>query len=140
MKIIITILVIATVILGGALFLVNSDGGELSFSGTVVGNECFATSTMSIGIDSSQVIKSSGGTLCTIVITTPGDQGFILYNATTTVASGRTPSQQATSSIFLVEIAPEHETSTITIDVGFSTGLYFDLVSGSTGTTTITYR
>ena len=81
-------------------------------------------------------IKGGFGTLGSVLITATGDMGFDLLNATTTDINLRA---LATSSILIASFPASPTVGDYSFDVAFTDGLYFDVTSGTIGSTTITF-
>ena len=131
-KTIIAILSAVIVLLGGYT--------ALNFGSVTTGQEYQATTTAYYGMITSQQIKKGFGSLGSVTITTAGNLKFALYDATSTVVAHRPSYNKTTSSILLAEIPASLAVGTYTFDVEFIDGLYFDVVSGTSGTSTISYR
>lgn len=136
----INFVLVLVLILTGAILYVVIQPSEGNLGSITTGQEYNATTTSSIGIRTSQQIKVGWGSLGSVIVTMPDDLSFILYDATSTVASNRPISRQATSSIILASFPGRIATGTYTFDVTFIDGLYLDITSGTAGTSTITYR
>ena len=86
------------------------------------------------------VIKPGPGTLGSVINFSGSATGVVyLYDATTTDITKRT-GNTATSSIIIATIPGSYDMGAYVFDVGFNNGLLYELVSGSVGTSTITYR
>lgn len=108
------------------------------------GSDYVATTTGSINaygqtVISSRVLKSTYGSLDSVVITGANTGIFNLYDATTSDVTKRT-NNTPTSTILLANFPASVVAGTYTFDAQFSTGLYVDLISGVMPTSTIMYR
>jgi len=112
--------------------------GPVPLGGVTVGNEYTATSTPQDGVWTDQLLASGWGALGSVNITTAGDLRFRLYDATSTnaIANGNLvlDNQQ------LAEFPASAAVGTYTFDVGYTDGLVLDVVSGTLGTSTISFR
>lgn len=101
------------------------------------GNEYTATTTPWNGVNVSHYLKKGYGTLGSVVITKAGDSEFYLLDATNTP---ELIDAYATSSDELAHFPASATVGTYVFDVNFTDGLYLYVVSGNTGTSTITFR
>ena len=86
-----------------------------------------------------QVIKTAPGTFGSVIVTATGTGSIVFYDTTTTNVNLRT-GQVATSSLTVVaQLDANQPAGTYTYDSLFFNGLV-GVISGSTGTSTITYR
>lgn len=99
------------------------------------GQDYYATTTYNVG----RLIKGSSGSLGSIVITKVGDANFQLLDATTTNVAAR-KGNKSTSSITLAAFPTNASTGTYQFDVSFNDGLLIDVISGTLGSSTITFR
>lgn len=132
-------LLIALLIFGWLIGLIPTSEEEGNLGSVTVGNEYNATSTPSDALQADGQIDKGSGTLGSVVITSAGDMIISLLDATTTDATIRPAGQKATSTIEIARINTA-TVGTYTFDVNYNVGLLLDVVSGTTGTTTITYR
>lgn len=114
------------------------DKEKTSILGGVFSSQEFnATTTSQGGLGTyDRRIKNGWGALGSVIVTKAGDSEFLLLDATSSLATTDAP----TTSVVLVEIPAGMATGTYIFDVGFTTGLYLDSVSGNTGSSTITFR
>lgn len=98
-----------------------------------------ASSVYGATITGDAVIKSSRGSLGSVVITGANTGIVNLYDATTTDVNKRT-GQKATSTILIASLPASLAAGTYVFDMVFTDGLLLDVVSGSIATSTITYR
>ena len=113
-----------------------------SLGSVATGQDYYATSTPFLESNKSGLIKNGAGSLGTVVITTTGNTKFSLLDATSTAATkpeNRTGAKISTSTI---EIASFNTAAvgTYVLDAEFYDGLYFYVLEGTTGSTTITFR
>jgi hypothetical protein len=113
---------------------------NIKVGSVTVGNEYNATSTPTDILRKDALIATGSGVLGSVVITTTGDIAFQLLNATSTTMENRPSETKATSSIILASFPPNVAAGTYTFDVPYTYGLYLDVISGNTGTSTITWR
>jgi hypothetical protein len=113
--------------------VINSDSlGSVARGGEYKALTYFATTAPAY------VIKTSGGTLGSVVINTLGAGYTIFYDATTTSSALRTIA--ATTSLPVVAtVSASQAAGTYTYDVSFYNGL-MAVYSGAQGTSTITWR
>ena len=133
--ILIVIALVIGVIAGALLFREKTNLGSVT-----QGNEYYATSTPWDTSYTSGKIKSGYGSLNSVIITSAGDVSFRLLDATTTDGSNRPIARSSTSSAELVRFPANTVVGTYTFDITFIDGLYLEVISGTTGTSTITYR
>lgn len=117
----------------------NQNPVDRSLGSVTQGNEHNSTSTPFDVAQSDGLIDQGYGTLGQVTVTSVGDLTFRLLDATTTVATNRPAARQATSSAELAVINTA-SAGTFTFDVVYYDGLYLDVISGTNGTTTVTYR
>lgn len=110
---------------------------EKPVGSVALGNEYHSTGTPWNGVNVSHYLKMGQGALGSLVITKAGDTEFYLLDATT---SPELPDAYATSSDELAHIPASLAAGTYTFDVAFTDGLYFYVVGGNTGTSTVTFR
>lgn len=105
------------------------------------GNEYAATSTADYGVGAvaDRLIDNGRGTLGSIVITKAGDAEYQLLDATSTGAITTDP-RYSTSSQLLASIPASATVGTYVFDISYNHGLLLEVVTGTTGSTTITYR
>ncbi len=96
-----------------------------------------ANSVYGATVTTGRLIRTGQGALGSIVITGANTGIVNIYNATTTDATKRIT---ATSTILMASIPASAVAGTYTFDVGYTDGLYIDLVSGTMPTSTVTYR
>ena len=128
-------------LMGGVVALTVQD---LSLGSVDVSSEYTATSTAEAatygaGITATAQVKTTGGTLGSVVVTGAATGIVNLYDATTSDATLRA-SSKATSTLLLVSLPASLAAGTYTFDVRFRDGLLLDLESGVMPTTTITFR
>jgi hypothetical protein len=128
-----------------------SDGGAQDFSNVQVVNheplfgsvsvtsEYNASTTILNGVNVDTLIKASPGTLGSVIITTAGNTVFNLLDATTTDVTKRATGQ-STTTIMIAQFPASAAVGTYTFDSTFSKALFFDVISGTLGTSTITWR
>ena len=111
----------------------------LNFGSVTQGNDYYATSTpWDKGQADGQIVKGRGS-LGSIVVTSAGDMKLGIYDATSTEVAHFTELGKSTSTVELAVINTA-TAGTYTFDVNYNYGLYLDVISGTSGTTTITYR
>lgn len=86
-----------------------------------------------------KVLKSTGGSLGSVVVTTVGTGSLTLYDATTTDITKRTGGT-ATSTLVLANFQITTALGTYTFDRSFNDGLIVVWVGTNNASTTITYR
>lgn len=132
-------------LLAFSLFIISSFSYTAPALGSVaVTNEYFATSTAANGghgatITGTQLIRTGGGALGSVIITGAAAGAINIYDATTTNILNRT-GNKATSTILIASFPPSTVAGTYTFDTWFTTGLLVELYGGTMPTTTITYR
>lgn len=120
-----------------ALFIFGNKPDSSFFPGSVtVGNDYLATSTPSDQPVTDGLIRQGWGTLGSMVIEGAGTSEFWLLNATTSLAN----TKAATTSILLAVKPVSMAAGTYIYDVSYTRGLYLDVITSGTGTSTITYR
>jgi hypothetical protein len=112
---------------------------EPKFGSVSVTSEYYATTTIINSTNVDTLIKAGQGTFGSVIITTAGNTSFNLFDATTTDVTKRT-GNVATSTITLASFPPSETVGVYTFDVVFTRGLYFDVMAGTLGTSTITFR
>lgn len=131
-----TTLVVGLILLLALVLVFLPKGRDLG--SVTVGNEYYATSSAPwTGAASSHTIDRGWGTLGSVVVTKAGDMEFYLLDATNTP---ELVDAYATTSDALVYIPASLAAGTYTFDINYTDGLYFYLISGGTGTSTITWR
>jgi len=138
-KLIVTLLVVILII-AGAYFIEKGrdkdDDGNLK--SVTVGNEYKATTTaVWNGLNTSYLVDKGWGTLGSVIITKAGDVQFYLLDATNTPLL---IDDFATTSKLLVDFPASAAAGTYAFDVIYNDGLYFYVLAGVNGTSTITYR
>lgn len=116
---------------------------ERSFGSVTVGNEYNATGTADFGgVVVDKTIKRGWGAVGSIIVTKAGDAEYKLFDATGTdvLTTGFGTVGQSSSTQLIAEIPADLAAGTYTVDANFNYGLVLDVVSGDTGTTTVTYR
>ncbi len=104
------------------------------------GNDYFGTTTDQTWTTLvPKVVKSVGGSLGSVTITTAGTGSLFLYDATTTDITLRT-NGTATSTITLAAFQITTTVGTFTFDRSFGNGLIAVWVGSNNASTTITYR
>ncbi|MAH43194.1 hypothetical protein CL614_05765 [archaeon] len=141
-KLLIAVLIVIAVGVGGIFYqgLSSDDGG--SFGSIITGQEYTSTTTPEIGgwvdtrIDGGTGDFSNQGALGSVVITAAGDVDYYLLDATTSLAL----SDVATNTVLIAHIVGSQAAGTYQFDAEFTTGLFLDVLSGNTGSSTITIR
>lgn len=135
MKISNVLLWIIVIALAGWFLWPKVDGG--SFGSVADNNEYFATTTPINGAWTDQLIKNGKGALGSLVVTGAGTTEFVLYDATSTQKwfGGNTSSTQQ-----LAHIPASLAAGTYVFDVYFTDGLFIDVITAGTGTSTVTFR
>ena len=128
------IIVIALVVAGVYFFNLKSD--DQTFQGVTVGNEYTATSTPSDMNLADGLIREGWGTLGSVIITEAGTAEYWLLNATNSLAN----TDVATSTVLLGIVPASLAAGTYTFDVIYTDGLYLDVITAGTGTSTISHR
>lgn len=135
----------------GAMFLVGVTVIELfrhpydANASQSQGNDYLATSTAVSPVFgasnlTSGVMKTGQGALANVTVTGATAIGGInFYDATTTDITKRATGQ-STSTILIATIAPAALGGTYVFDIEYTTGLMYDVPSGSVPSTTISYR
>ena len=133
------IVVLAVVVIGlGVLLYGGYQEPPIRIGSIETGQEYNATTTVETGLKADALIKYGWGSIGSVVVTEAGDLEYRLVNATSVAAlsAGYIDVDNET----LVYVEPELAAGTYTFDVTFTDGLVFDLIAGTNGTTTITYR
>jgi hypothetical protein len=121
--------------------VLNSVQTNQSLGSSTVGNEYYATSTPVYGSWTDQLIRRGWGSLGSVIITGAGNTHFILYDATSTDAvTNSFWGASSKSNQQLANFPASVAAGTYVLDVVYTDGLVIDVVSGNTGTSTITYR
>lgn len=120
----------------GQTFLVE-DEPQISLGGGL--SQYNATTTLEGGINADYLITTGFGTLGSVIVTLAGDAKFALYDATTTNINLRT-GNKATSSILIADFPANLAAGVYEFNAIFDDGLYFDVKSGTLGTSTITWN
>jgi len=143
-KLLIPILIAVVALLAVVLvvLIVNKDQ-PVSFGSISTGQEYTATTTPSgTGAWTDQTIKRGWGSLGSIIITKAGDTEFVLYDATSTnvLTTGFGTVGTNTTTQQLARIPENLAAGTYIFDVTFTKGLVIDVLRGTTGSSTITFR
>jgi hypothetical protein len=85
-----------------------------------------------------RVIKRGSGSLGSVIVTKAGDIEYSLFDATSTAALNA--EGFVTSTHLLASITTNLAAGTYTFDVEFIDGLVLEVLQGTTGTSTISYR
>lgn len=142
-----SIIISASLIVLGACILLGSffyQQPSRAMAGVSLGNEYFGTTTSSLSIYPKINVLANGtqgtGALGSVIMTAVGGStGSIdIYDATTTNVNART-GQIATTSLLLASIPNNLTVGTYQFDIKYKYGL-LTVVSGTVGTTTITWR
>ena len=102
-------------------------------------SEYHATTTAYTTNTNAFVLKSTPGTLGSVILTTSPTWGAILYNATTSIVSGVGRGEATSSLEILAQIPPSATIGVYTYDAVFTKGLLVVFLGG-TPTSTLTYR
>ena len=129
---------IMVVIIGVGLFIKQKDI-QSQLSSVSVTSEYNATTTPASSTWTDRQLDTGQGTLGSVIITTSGNLQFDLLNATTTDVTKRT-NNKATSTILLASFPASTAADVWTFDVNYFYGLYLDVIAGTLGTSTITWR
>lgn len=107
--------------------------------GSIIQSQEYSVTTTESGTGAvaDKFIKDGRGALGSIVVTNAGDTEYLLIDASTTVWNY---DNFPTSTKVLADIPGSLVAGTYTFDVLFNHGLYLDVISGDTGTTSVTYR
>lgn len=105
-----------------------------------VGNEYTATTTPWFQNWTDQVIDKGPGTLGSVIITKAGDVAFNLMDATSTESYQADKGGKATSTRTLASFPASTAAGVYVLDVNYNLGLFIDVISGTLGTSTITFR
>lgn len=136
-KVCISLSVVLTVFALGLMFSRNTQKVEGSVG---FGNDYMSTTTDPTWATlTPKVLKTAGGSLGSVVITTVGTGSLFLYDATTTNVNLRT-NTTATSTITLAAFQVTTGAGTFTFDSTFSNGLIAVWTGSNNASTTITYR
>jgi hypothetical protein len=140
MKRIILIIAILALIISITSLVITLKGQEQPLGSVSATNEYNATTTPSgVGAWTDQLIHAGRGSLGSVIITKAGDTEFVLYDATSTGAVINDGSFNK-SNKQLVRVTENLVAGTYTFDTYFNDGLVIDVVRGTTGTSTITWR
>jgi hypothetical protein len=137
MKKLLFVVLIAAIVSLGVSLLFNADKGRDKLSSVTVGNEYKATTTPYYAGWTDQKIYKGRGTLGSVVITKAGNTEFLILDATTTANK---IDHFATSTKTLGAVSAGTTAGTYTFDVNFTDGLVIEVISGTLGSSTITYR
>ncbi len=126
-----------------ASFLLFSQPATVQGS-TLQGQEYMATTTAANSVygatvTGSTLIRTGSGSLASVIITGANTGVVNLYDATTSDITKRA-ARLSTSTILIATLPANLVAGTYVFDAVYSNGLYFDLISGSAPTSTITYR
>lgn len=124
---------LAFIIIAFSLFTFQQQGK----ASITMGSEYMSTTTYALAV-SERILKTSFGSLGSVVITGDNTGLITLYNATTSDVTKRT-GNKATSTITIADFPASSPEGTYTFDVEFTDGLLL-VTSGSEATSTITYR
>lgn len=134
---------IVTAMILTALFFSLYNETRIAQGSTIQGNDYQATTTAGNSvygsITASKVIKSTYGSLGTVVVTGANTGVVNFYDATTTDITKRT-NNTATATILVASLPASLAAGDYVFDTALSWGLYVDLVSGTMPTTTIAFR
>lgn len=133
---------IALALIALAIYLVANEGVDSTgeFGSVTGGNEYHATTTPTGNESwSDRTLKVGQGALGSVIVTKAGSIDFVLYNATSTGAVAN-DSRFNKSLKQLARIPENLAAGTYTFDVTFTDGLVMDVLQGTTGTSTITFR
>lgn len=135
MKLNIVLLWVVVIALAGWFLWPKVEGG--SFGSVTGGNEYYATSTPLTGVWVDKLIKKGQGSFSTLIVTGAGTSAYILYDATSTQAwfGGKASTTQQ-----LANIPASLAAGTYVFDVTFTDGLFMDVITAGTGTSTVTFR
>lgn len=125
-----------------ALILVVSREAKTADGSVMPGGDYYATSTRlfpGTSLSNLTVLKSYGGTLARVTITGANTGIIRFWNATTSNVNLRT-GNIASSSLLMIEIPASAAANTYDFDATFSTGILYELVSGTAPTSTIMVR
>ena len=137
MKTLIAIVIIVVLGMAGTIGYLANQGGEPMVGSVQQGGEYHSTYTPTAGT-AAQLIKSTPGTLGSIVVTGAGAGYLNIYNATTTNANLRAIT--ATTSLPVLAEAPAGlAAGTYTFDIIAADGM-LAVFTGAIGTSTITWR
>ncbi len=107
------------------------------FQGVGVGNEYTGTTTQTVLTVKDTPIKDGWGALGSLTVTVAGEAEYLLFNESSSLL---TWDNFPTSTRLLAEIPANLAVGTYTFDIQFTEGLYLDVINGSLGSTTITFR
>ena len=134
----ILIVVVAILAVVCAVLVINKD--QPSLGSITTGQEYTATTTPTgNGEWDDHTIKAGWGALGSVIVTLAGDLEYVLYDATSTGAIAN-DSRFSKADQQLIRIPGSLVAGTYVFDVIFTDGLVMDVESGTTGTTTITFR
>ena len=139
-----TVIVLFSLLIASLLYTASQFGyspiqPQSSFGSAVVGNDYHATGTAPYeGIVEDRLIKGGYGSLGSVIVTKAGDAEFALYDATSTAALNA--DNFASSTQHIATFPASLAVGTYVFDVEFNDGLVLEVVTGDTGTSTITYR
>lgn len=137
--VILVIVILVIVVIGLGVVIANNQGEPPIRLGSIVtGQEYNATTTVETGLKADALIKGSWGSIGSVIVTEAGDMEYRLVNATSVAAL--TAGYIDVDNETLVYVEPELAVGTYVFDVTFTDGLVFDLIAGTNGTSTITYR
>lgn len=123
--------------LGGWLWLASTQSVKGPSIGSVTaGNDYRSWTTPTTNNATDVYLRPGQGTLGSVIVTGQGTQEFYLLNSTTSLAN----TILATSSILLGVIPANTPAGTYTFDTYYTKGLFLDVITSGTGTTTVTYR
>jgi hypothetical protein len=112
--------------------------GRLEQVGSVtVGNEYKATTTPYYAGWTDQKVYVGAGTFGSVIITKAGNSEFLILDATTTANK---IDHFATTTKTLAAISAGTSAGTYTFDTPFNDGLVIEVISGTLGSSTITFR
>lgn len=133
-----TIIGVIVMLMVGVLVYNSFDNVDSNLGSVAVTSEYNSTTTPSSGW-SDQQINSGWSTLGSVIITGAGTNEFELLSATTTNINLRA-SSQSTSSIRIVEFPASLGVGTYTFDSLHKNGIYLNVLTAGTGTSTVTFR
>ena len=128
---------IMVVVIGVGVYTKGNVKVDVPFGGSA-GEPYNATTTPKGSVFSDALLKTGQGTFGGIVVTLAGTQVIDMYDATTTDITQR--GNIATSSILLLTIPASLVAGDYHFDTLFTNGLFMEISSGTTGSSTIMWR
>lgn len=107
-----------------------------------VGNDYYSTSTRNLNgtaLASPTVLKNGPGTVARVTVTGANTGIIRLWDATTTDVTKRA-SNLASTSINMIEVSASAQANPYDFDATFNYGIVYEVVSGLTPTSTISWR